>query len=115
MFTIVKIIVSAIIIGVITEVSRRFPSQGGIIAALPIVSVLSIIWLYIQGEHAETLSKFALAVVWGIPSTIVMLVIIGIALQHSIQLFISIGLGMAGWLVFLIAQDILVKIYLVNF
>ncbi|CAH0277829.1 hypothetical protein SRABI96_03886 [Peribacillus sp. Bi96] len=70
MFTIVKIIVSAIIIGVITEISRRYPNQGGIIAALPIVSVLSILWLYIQGEQMETLSEFALSVLWGIPATV---------------------------------------------
>ncbi|MGE7762886.1 DUF3147 family protein [Peribacillus sp. NPDC097895] len=109
MFTIVKIIVSAIIIGVITDFSRRYPTQGGIIAALPIVSVLSILWLYIQGEQMETLSKFALSVVWGIPATVVMLVIIWIALQHSIHLFVSLGLGMGGWLLFLFAQDMIVK------
>jgi hypothetical protein len=109
MFTIVKIIVSAIIIGVITEISRRYPQQGGIIAALPIVSVLSIIWLYVQGEHKETLSKFAFGVAWGIPATVVMLLIIGIALQHSIHLYVSFGLGLIGWLLFLFAQDIIVK------
>ncbi len=43
MFTVVKVIISAIIIGVITEISRRYPQQGGVIAALPIVSLLSIL------------------------------------------------------------------------
>ena len=109
MFTTVKIIVSTIIIGIITEISRRYPQQGGIIAALPIVSVLSIFWLYIQGEHKETLSKFALGVAWGIPATVVMLLIIGMALRHSFHLFVSIGLGIIGWLIFLFAQDLIVK------
>ncbi|RDU37826.1 hypothetical protein DRW41_08385 [Neobacillus piezotolerans] len=109
MFTIVKIFVSAAIIAVITEISRRYPVQGGIIAALPIVSVLSIFWLYLQGEHIEKLSKFALGVVWGIPSTVVMLVIIGLALKNSIHLFVSLGLGVAGWLIFLLAQELVVK------
>lgn len=57
----------------------------------------------------ETLSKFALSVVWGIPATVVMLVIIWIALQHSIHLFVSLGLGMVGWLLLFFAQDIIVK------
>jgi amino acid transporter len=34
MFALVKIIVSAIIIGIVTEVARRYPTLGGIIAAL---------------------------------------------------------------------------------
>lgn len=109
MFAIAKILISAIIIGVITEISRRYPQQGGIIAALPIASVLSIFWLYAQGEHMDKLSKFAMGVVWGIPGTVVMLLIIGIALKHSVHLFVSLGLGFAGWLILYFAQDLIVK------
>ncbi|WP_026692039.1 DUF3147 family protein [Peribacillus kribbensis] len=113
MFTIVKILISAIIIGTITEFSRRYPQQGGIIAALPIVSLLSILWLYTQGEQIDKISKFAMGVVWGLPGTVVMLLIIGIALKYSIHLFPSLGLGVAGWLIFYFAQDLIVK-HLIN-
>ncbi|MBV7509716.1 DUF3147 family protein [Bacillus sp. sid0103] len=113
MFAIVKIIISAIVIGVITEFSRRYPQQGGIIAALPIVSLLSILWLYTQGEQMDKLSKFAIGVVWGLPGTVVMLLIIGIALKHSIHLFASLGLGIAGWLILYFAQNLIVK-HLIN-
>jgi len=50
MYTFFKILSSAAIIGVVTEVARRFPTYGGIIAALPLVSILSIIWLTVQSE-----------------------------------------------------------------
>lgn len=62
MFTLVKIIVSAIIIGIVTEVAKRYPTFGGIIAALPLVSLLSLFWLYFQGEQTQNLSKFITAV-----------------------------------------------------
>ncbi|MES9685011.1 DUF3147 family protein [Gottfriedia acidiceleris] len=109
MYAIIKIFTSAIIIGVITEIARRFPTQGGLIAALPIVSLLSLIWLNVQGEQVQALSKFAYGVVIGIPGTVVMLLIIGVALQHSIHLVTSIGLGIIGWLVYIFAQDLVVK------
>ncbi|MFD2658428.1 MULTISPECIES: DUF3147 family protein [Gracilibacillus] len=109
MYVILKIIVSAVVIGIVTEVSRRLPSYGGIIAALPLVSLLSIIWLYVQGEETTTLSKFALGVLWGFPATAVMLIIVYIALQNAVHLFISIGLGVSGWLVFLFIQDLVLK------
>ncbi|KMJ57202.1 membrane protein [Bacillus sp. LL01] len=109
MHVLLKIVASALVIGAVTEISRRFPSYGGIIAALPLVSLLSIIWLYVQGEQAATISKFALGVLWGFPATAVLLIIVYIALQHSIQLFISIGMGVCGWLVFLLVQDLVVK------
>ncbi|AZN42486.1 DUF3147 family protein [Paenibacillus albus] len=110
MFTIVKIIISAAIIGAITEFSRRYPQQGGVIAALPIVSLLSILWLYLQGEPADKLSKFAIGVVWGLPGTIAMLLIIGIAMKHSVHIVASLSLGIVGWLILYFAQDIVVKL-----
>lgn len=108
MYVIVKIMISAILIGIVTEVSRRFPTYGGIIAALPLVSLLSIIWLYVQGEQTTVLSKFALGVLWGFPATAVMLLIVYISLQNSLHLFVSIGLGICGWLLFLFVQDFMI-------
>ena len=43
------------------------------------------------------------------PSTVIMLVIIGIALRHSLSFIAASGLGLTGWLVFLYAQDFIVK------
>lgn len=34
-----KVIISALIIGFVTEISKRHPTYGGIIAALPLVSL----------------------------------------------------------------------------
>ncbi|WP_419878254.1 DUF3147 family protein [Brevibacillus centrosporus] len=109
MFTVIKIVVSAIIIWIITEVSRRFPAQGGVIAAMPIISILSIVWLYAQGEQTASLSKFAYGVAGAIPSTVFMLLIVGFALQHSLHLFASLALGMGGWVVCFMLQDMVVK------
>lgn len=105
MYVLMKVIISAIIIGIVTEVSRRFPNYGGVIAALPLVSLLSIIWLYVQGEKKEVVSRFALGVLYGFPATMVMLLVIYIALKNSVPLFVSIGLGICGWLLFLFLQD----------
>ncbi|MEH6942254.1 DUF3147 family protein [Bacillus sp. JJ722] len=109
MYVVAKIMVSAIVIGIVTEVSRRFPSYGGIIAALPLVSLLSIIWLYVQGEETTVLSKFVTGVLWGFPATAVLLLIVYIALQHSISLFFSIGMGVGGWLISLFVQEYIFK------
>jgi F0F1-type ATP synthase assembly protein I len=111
MYIVMKILVSAIVIGVVTEVARRFPSYGGIVAALPLVSLLSIIWLYFQGEQNTTLSKFALGVLWGFPATALLLLIVYLSLKHSIPLFISIGFGIGGWLIFLHVQEVILKYF----
>jgi hypothetical protein len=109
MFFIIKIIASALIIGLVSEIARKFPSVGGIIAALPLVSILSLIWLSVQGESTRNMSNFAAGVLWGFPATAILLVIISISLKHSLSLYISIILGVGGWGLFILFQDLLFK------
>jgi len=86
MYVLVKILVSAIIISFITEIANRLPTIGGVIASLPLVSLLSIIWLYVQGEGQQTISKFAYGVLFGLPSTAVMLIIVLMCLRQSLSI-----------------------------
>ncbi|GIN90067.1 hypothetical protein J22TS1_11180 [Siminovitchia terrae] len=93
MYLLIKIISSAVIIGVVTELARRFPIYGGIVAALPLISILSIIWLTIQGESTQNVNKFTLGVLAGFPATAIMLFVIYIALKQSLHLVLAISLG----------------------
>lgn len=86
MFSVVKIIISAIIIGTVTETARRSPAFGGAVAALPLVSILSAIWLYDQGEETERISRFVFGVLAGLPATAVLLLVAALALKVSLPL-----------------------------
>ncbi|MCP1122704.1 hypothetical protein NKR74_05005 [Bacillus sp. 3103sda1] len=79
---------------------NSFLIYGGAIAALPLVSLLSIIWLYIQGEASESLSKFALGILWGFPATAVLLLIVYLLLKNTINLYACIFVGISGWIFF---------------
>ncbi|WP_137789358.1 DUF3147 family protein [Bacillus sp. E(2018)] len=106
---VMKILISAGVIAAVTEIARRFPSFGGMVAALPLVSLLSIIWLYVQGEPTKTLSKFTLGVLWGFPATAVLLVIVYISLKHSFSLIACLALGISGWILCILLQEVAIK------
>lgn len=107
MYTAFKILCSAAIIGLVTEMARRFPLYGGMVAALPLVSILSIIWLTVQGESAQNINKFTLGVLAGFPATAIMLFVIYLALKHSVHLSIAILIGMMAWGIFLAGQRVI--------
>ena len=59
-YFIIKCLLSGVIIGVVSEVARRSPSLGALIVSLPLVSLLSILWLWRDtgdtgriADHAE--------------------------------------------------------------
>ena len=47
----VKLLVSALIIVLISEVSKKLPLLGSLIASIPLISVLGMIWMY--GEKSK--------------------------------------------------------------
>ncbi|MBO8171673.1 MAG: DUF3147 family protein [Bacillaceae bacterium] len=109
MFFFLKIIISALIIGVVTEIARRFPTWGGIMAALPLVSLLSLFWLSVQGQSPEEMSRFARGVLWGFPATAVLLYLVSVGLKHSLSLYMSVFLGISAWGVLIMIQELMIK------
>lgn len=110
MYVVVKILVSGIIIGFVTEIARRFPTYGGLLAALPLISILSIIWLTVQGGDAQHNNKFIIGVLMGLPATAVMLVVIYVALKQSWHLSIAVALGCVAWALFLLSQKLVLNV-----
>ncbi|WP_144463590.1 DUF3147 family protein [Siminovitchia fortis] len=104
MYLFIKIISSAAIIGLVTELARRFPLYGGIIAALPLISILSIIWLTIQGESTQSIARFTVGVLAGFPAAAAMLLAVYIGIKHSVHLAIAILFGIVVWGLFLTVQ-----------
>ncbi len=111
MYTLVKIISSAAIIAIVTEVARRFPTYGGVIAALPLVSILSIIWLTVQSEPNEHIQRFTVGVIVGLPATMVMLFVMYMAMKSSIHIVFAIALGVASWVVCLGIQKAIAGVF----
>lgn len=109
MYLVVKITVSALVIGVVTMLAKVSPKYGGIVAALPLVSLLSLIWLAVEGEKTKELSQFLFGVIYGLPATGFLVLIVAISLKSSIPIAYSIGFGVIGWMGFLYFQQLLLK------
>ena len=63
-FYLVKLVVSAALIVVISEVSKRTGFLGGLIASLPLVSLLAIGWLWFETHDTAKIADFSRSVFW---------------------------------------------------
>lgn len=107
---VVKTVISALIIAAVTVIAKQYPRYGGVIAALPLVSLLSLFWLYIQGEPAHNLGNFLLGVLYGLPGTIILILIVALSLKYSLPFLLAIALGVGGWLIFLHLQGVFLNL-----
>jgi len=70
-FFLVKVIVSALIIAGVSELAKKLPSLGGLIAAMPLTTLLALIWLYADTGDYQLAVDFTRSVLFAIiPTTI---------------------------------------------
>ena len=79
----IKAIVSGILVAAISTVAKRYPGWGGLIASLPLVSVLSMIWLYGETRDPEGVARLSLGAFWFFLPSIPMFLIIPMLLRSG--------------------------------
>ena len=61
---------SALIIAGVSELAKRMPSLGGLIAAMPLTTLLALIWLYAETGDYQLAHDFTRSVLFAIIPTI---------------------------------------------
>ncbi|MCJ8344958.1 DUF3147 family protein [bacterium] len=64
MWQIIKWAITASIVVAISLVSKKYTFFGSLLAALPLISVLALIWMYVEGQDIETINQFSRGVFW---------------------------------------------------
>ncbi|MBI1337602.1 MAG: hypothetical protein GC164_11635 [Phycisphaera sp.] len=59
-----KLILSAALIVLVSEISKRYATVGGLLASLPLVSFLAMIWLYIDTHDVTKVSALSWSIFW---------------------------------------------------
>ncbi|MFC4260525.1 DUF3147 family protein [Marinobacter lacisalsi] len=69
---ITKYAITAALVVMVSEVAKRSDKVGALIAALPMVSVLAMIWLYLEHQPSEKISNHAWFTFWYVLPTLPM-------------------------------------------
>lgn len=69
---ITKYLITAGLVVFISEVAKRSDKLGGLIAALPLMTILTLIWLYVENQTEEKLSNHAYYTFWYVIPTLPM-------------------------------------------
>lgn len=77
-----KYAITALLVVVISEVAKRSDKLGALIAALPMVTVLAMIWMYLERQPAEKISNHAWYTFWYVLPTLPMFLIFPAALSR---------------------------------
>lgn len=90
-----KAAISGILVAAASEVARRFPGWGALIASLPLVSVLGMMWLWHDRPDAANMAAHARATFWFVLPSLPMFLAIPWMLRSGIGFWIALALGCA--------------------
>jgi len=93
--TAVKVIITSLLIVAISELSKRSSLIGALLASLPLISVLAMLWLYIETKDVTKVSDLATSVFWLVIPSLVFFISLPILLKKGLNFYLSMGLSMS--------------------
>jgi hypothetical protein len=94
MLTFLKASISGVIIAGASELSKRSPLTGAILLSVPLTSLLTAIWLYIETKDNLKIAAMLSNVFWAHIPTLLFFIICPIMLKAGIHFWISLGVSL---------------------
>ena len=95
MYYAIKIIVTAGLVVAVSEASKRSSLIGGLLASLPIVSFLGMIWLYIDTGSTQKVAELSKSIFWLVLPSLPFFLLLPFLLKKGWEFSSSLGLSTA--------------------
>ena len=88
-----RAILSGLIIAIIAVIGRKAPALGALVASLPLISLMGMIWLWRDTTDAKLLADHAEATFWYVLPSLPMFLLIPRMLRAGQNFWLSLGAG----------------------
>lgn len=95
LYLVLKAGLSGLLIAVVSEVAKRNPGIGGLIASLPLVSVLGMIWLWRDTQDVERLAAHSAGTFWFVLPSLPMFLLLPELLRRGVGFWVALAAGCA--------------------
>ena len=88
-FSIIKIFISVIIVFFVSEVSKHNSFLGGLLASIPIVSVLSLLWLYQETQNIDKIISLSHNILILVIPSLILFITLPYFLKSNFNFYLS--------------------------
>ena len=93
LYYILKVVVSALIIVLVSEIAKRSSGFAALIASVPLTSLLAIIWLHIDGSESLQIADLSGQIFWLVMPSLVFFLVLPVLLKQGLGFWFSLGLS----------------------
>lgn len=91
----IKALISGAIVAAVSEISKRYPGFGGLVASLPLVSVLGMIWLWQDKPDPANMAAHSEGTFWFVLPSLPMFLLIPALLRRGVPFWGALAAGCA--------------------
>ena len=88
-----KALISGVMVAAVSEIAKRNPGLGGLVASLPLVSVLGMLWLWHDKPDADNMAAHAAGTFWFVLPSLPMFLAIPAMLRAGLGFYPALALG----------------------
>lgn len=93
MYLLIKYLLSAAIVVGVSELSKRSPALGGLLASLPLTSYLAILWLYRETGDTQAIASLSQSIFWLVLPSLALFIVLTKLLRHGMSFFPSLAIA----------------------
>jgi hypothetical protein len=98
LYLVIKAALSGVIVAAVSEIARRYPGWGGLVASLPLTSLLAMIWLWRDTGDASRVADLSQSTIWFILPSLPLFIALPMLLRAGVGFWASLALVIVGTL-----------------
>jgi hypothetical protein len=98
LYLIIKAAISGVIVAAVSEIARRYPGWGGLLASLPLTSLLAMLWLWRDSGDAQRVAELSQSTIWFFVPSVPLFIALPILLRSGFGFWASMAIVIAGTL-----------------
>ncbi|MBS0491905.1 DUF3147 family protein [Phenylobacterium sp. NIBR 498073] len=92
-YLIIKALLSGAIIAAVSEIAKRSPGFGALVASLPLVSILGMMWLWRDTHDVQRMAAHAEGTFWFVLPSLPMFLLIPALLRRGVTFWPALAIG----------------------
>jgi hypothetical protein len=98
LYLFIKAALSGLIVAAVSEIARRYPGWGGLVASLPLTSLLAMLWLWRDTKDPARVAELSIGAFWFVIPSLPMFAILPALLRAGLGFWPAIALSVAATL-----------------
>lgn len=95
MYVLLKVLLSAVLIAAISEISKRSTTLGALVASLPLVSVLAMLWLYRETGDAARVAALSGEIFWLVLPSLLLFIVLPLLVRRGMTFYPALAISAA--------------------